>query len=120
RGRIERRADALLDGGWLDEVRALRAAGLTDAPPFEAVGYRDVLALADGALSREEARERVIRDTWSYARRQRTWFRHQLPAGAVRLDALRGAAQLARRIAEEWGAAVGLRGDGRSAGKERA
>ncbi len=102
RARIAERTRELVEGGWLEEVRALEAAGLTDAPSFNAVGYREMLALAHDDLSQTEALARINRATWSYARRQRTWFRHQLPPDAVRLDAREDAEQLAQRIAGDW------------------
>ncbi len=105
RARIERRAERLLASGWLEEARRLREAGLGDAPALDAVGYGHVLGLLDGEVGREEAARRIVRDTWAYARRQRTWFRNRAPEGAVRLDATEPTGQLARRIAEAWRAA---------------
>jgi tRNA dimethylallyltransferase len=43
--------------------------------------------LVAGELSRQEAREVIVIETRQYAKRQRTWFRHQLPADRVtRID----------------------------------
>lgn len=122
RRRIETRARAQLDEGWVDEVRGLRSRGLHLAPAFDAVGYRDVLALARGELSVEETVNRIVTATWSYARRQRTWFRHQLPSDTIRLDALLPAAQLAGAIVEDWRAMGVHRPAGRAAraGAEKA
>lgn len=101
--RIRRRTEAMLDSGWIDEVERLRAAGHgPDSPAWDALGYGTVAALADGEIDREEAVERVVSSTWQYARRQRTWFRHQPQEDAVRLDAARPAGELADRIAAEW------------------
>ncbi len=102
RARIRTRAEHLLDSGWTDEVRALLdAAPDLDAPAFSSIGYRHVANLLGGELSREEALERVCHDTWQYARRQRTWCRHQLPPQAVRLDAERPSGELADRIVSD-------------------
>jgi tRNA dimethylallyltransferase len=99
RGRIERQ----LEAGWPGEVRRLREAGLGPGdPPFTAVGYREVAAMLDGEIGREEAVDRIAARTWQYARRQRTWFRHQVPDDALRLDAGRPADELVRRIEEAW------------------
>lgn len=102
RERIERRARAQLERGWIEEVRGLRSRGLHDSKAFDAVGYRAVLAHAEGEISTEEAVSRIVSATWAYARRQRTWFRHQLPADAVRVDALLPTAQLAEDIVLDW------------------
>ena len=73
--RIPMRTRALLDAGWVEEARALRADpgfGLTSGA---ALGYRDVLRLADGEIDRQECETRVNLRTRQFARRQRTWFR---------------------------------------------
>ncbi len=104
RERIRRRTRELLESGWCDEVQALREAGHgPDSPALDALGYRDVARLLDGEIDREEAVDRITRDTWQYARRQRTWFRHQVPeADTVRLDAAEPVEQLADRIVDDW------------------
>ena len=85
--RVARRVDAMLAAGWLDEVRALAARVPADAPAWKASGYADWRAHLDGALSFAAARERVVVATRQYAKRQRTWFRHQLGSARVlRLD----------------------------------
>ncbi|HYN80223.1 MAG TPA: tRNA (adenosine(37)-N6)-dimethylallyltransferase MiaA [Gemmatimonadaceae bacterium] len=81
--RIEHRVDAMLDAGWVDEVRSLMAHVAPDAPAWKASGYRVVRALAEGSASLSSARERIIIETRQFAKRQRTWFRHQLGAGKV-------------------------------------
>jgi tRNA dimethylallyltransferase len=80
-GRIERRLDAMLAGGWLDEVKRLRTIP-DDAPAWKASGYRTLRDVVDGLVSLDEARERILIETRQYAKRQRTWFRHQLPEPA--------------------------------------
>ncbi|MCE2531456.1 MAG: tRNA (adenosine(37)-N6)-dimethylallyltransferase MiaA [Acidimicrobiia bacterium] len=106
RERIARRAEALIRGGaWPEEVRNLLARGLDGSRAFDALGYADVAALVRGEAGVDETVDRVWRATWRYARRQRTWFRHQVPGNAVVLDSLDGSTtpgQLARRIATDW------------------
>ena len=81
-GRIERRLDAMLAGGWLDEVKRLRTVP-DDAPAWKASGYRALRDVVDGLVSLDETRERILIETRQYAKRQRTWFRHQLPEPAT-------------------------------------
>jgi len=76
---ITHRTDVMLAGGWVDEVRALDRDIPGDAPAWQASGYRAVRDLVHGVLSEREAREAVVIATRQYAKRQRTWFRHQLP-----------------------------------------
>ena len=86
-GRIEQRVDAMLLGGWLDEVRALMESVLSSASAWNACGYEVLRSHLAGSLGLAEARARVIIATRQYAKRQRTWMRHQLPPETVtRLD----------------------------------
>ncbi len=99
--RIERRFDAMLSAGFLDEVHALRASPQLrthptplDLPALRAVGYRQAWEHLDGALSVTEFRDRAIFATRQLAKRQLTWLRGALdlqwfdPAiDASRLDA---------------------------------
>lgn len=76
--RIEGRVKQMINAGWLEEVRALDVRISEDAPAWKASGYRTMRAVARGGLELSEARERIIIETRQYAKRQRTWFRHQL------------------------------------------
>jgi tRNA dimethylallyltransferase len=82
-GRIERRAHAMIDAGWRDEVRRLIEEVPADAPAWNATGYRTIRLLEAGELTEREALFRVVADTRQYAKRQRTWFRHQLAGDDV-------------------------------------
>jgi tRNA dimethylallyltransferase len=79
RAHIETRVDQMLAAGWLDEVRALMETVPADAIAWKACGYRVLRRHVEGEYSLEYARERAIIETRQYAKRQRTWFRHQLP-----------------------------------------
>lgn len=74
---IERRAKQMLETGWIDEVRSLRARWGDDIRPFGSVGYRDVLAHVRDEVPLEETLRRVRKSTRIYARRQRTWFKSE-------------------------------------------
>ncbi|MGN6303667.1 MAG: tRNA (adenosine(37)-N6)-dimethylallyltransferase MiaA [Mesorhizobium sp.] len=78
-GRIERRFDAMIAGGALEEVRQLAALGLDPAlPAMKAIGVRELQAALAGTMSAAAAIERAKIATRQYAKRQATWFRHQL------------------------------------------
>ena len=103
RARIEGRAREMVESGdWEAEVRTLERAGHAESRAFDAIGYHDILAVTRGQIGRQEALGRIVSSTWAYARRQRTWFRHQLPEASVRLDGSKETAQLARRIEDDW------------------
>ena len=83
--RIERRFDAMLEAGFLDEVRGLRSlpplqAHPTplDLPALRAVGYRQAWEHLEGLSSPAEFRERAIAATRQLAKRQFTWLRGEL------------------------------------------
>jgi tRNA dimethylallyltransferase len=98
--RIAARTDSMLAGGWVEEVQTLLEKVPENAPAWKATGYRTVRELALGRLSRVEARESIVIQTRQYAKRQRTWFRHQLDASEVtRVDPSDPASE---RIAERW------------------
>jgi tRNA dimethylallyltransferase len=81
---IARRFDAMIKNGALDEVRALKAGGISDElPAARALGVPQLMAHLDGRLSLEIAVEQAVAETRRYAKRQMTWFRHQMPDWTV-------------------------------------
>ena len=82
--RIAERFDAMLAGGLVDELSALRErfALTPDLPSMRAVGYRQAWQYLEGAWDRAELRERGIYATRQLAKRQLTWLR------AMRVDVL--------------------------------
>jgi len=79
--RIERRVTAMLSGGLVGEVVRLRAEGFEKNPSAaRAIGYREVLAMLDGKLRAHELAAEIVKNTRALGRKQRTWFRTQLPA----------------------------------------
>ena len=85
--RIERRFDAMMSAGWPDEVERLVRIVDESAPAWKASGYSAIREMIAGRIAKQAARERVIIETRQYAKRQRTWFRHQLDESlTTRLD----------------------------------
>ncbi len=103
--RIDARVHEMVSAGFLEEVRVLRDLGYgPNDPGMNATGYREMLAVLAGELSLDDAIARTQAATRAYARRQETWFRHQLPERTVRLDAARPMEELvdrAERILKE-------------------
>ncbi|MBA4156882.1 MAG: tRNA (adenosine(37)-N6)-dimethylallyltransferase MiaA [Gemmatimonadetes bacterium] len=96
---INARVEDMVRDGLVDEVRVLTEAGYAEGDPgMNATGYIELLPFLRGEIALDAALEQVRRNTRAYARRQLTWFRHQLPNGAVWLDATRPAGELAEEI----------------------
>ncbi len=78
-GRIEARARAMLDAGWVDEVRGLLDQGFAQARAMRSVGYRQVAeAIQSGEpIDASSLMESIVRATRVFARRQRTWLREE-------------------------------------------
>ncbi len=76
--RIARRVQAMLDRGWLEEVKELVARGVpSTAKPFDFIGYRELRAHLAAELSLPEAVRAIELSTRRYAKRQITWFRKE-------------------------------------------
>jgi tRNA dimethylallyltransferase len=74
--RIDARIKAMIENGWLAEVRGLLDAGIAEnAKIFDFIGYREMLAVVRGELTTEKARAAIQVATRHYAKRQMTWFR---------------------------------------------
>jgi len=81
---LDRRFDAMLDGGALDEARGLSRLGLDPTlPALKAVGVAELLAHLRGEATLAEAVARAKRATRQFAKRQETWFRNQIKADRV-------------------------------------
>jgi tRNA dimethylallyltransferase len=77
--RIAQRLDAMLEAGFVEEMRILRARpGLTaNCSAMRSVGYRQFWKYLDGEYSYEEARDRALFATRQLAKRQITWLRSE-------------------------------------------
>jgi tRNA dimethylallyltransferase len=74
--RIHARTEAMLERGWLEEVRGLVHSGIPEkAKAFNFIGYRELRAVVLGQARIEEARDAIQQATRRYAKRQMTWFR---------------------------------------------
>ncbi|MGH7288593.1 MAG: tRNA (adenosine(37)-N6)-dimethylallyltransferase, partial [Myxococcota bacterium] len=74
--RIDRRCEAMLAAGLLQEVRRLRDLGYgPELPSMRAIGYRHMQPVIDGLDTLVNVLEAMKRDTRQFARRQRTWLR---------------------------------------------
>ena len=78
--RIEERVAAMLEEGLVEEVKRLRGEGFESNPSGAgSIGYRETLAYIDGKIEFENLASNIVVDTQRLAKKQRTWFRTQLP-----------------------------------------
>jgi tRNA dimethylallyltransferase len=96
---INARVTAMANAGLASEVHGLLERGYDEgAPGMNATGYAELIPAVRGEVPMADALELVKRNTRAYARRQVTWFRHQLPSDTVRLDGTRPVEDLAAEI----------------------
>lgn len=76
--RIAKRFDLMLEGGALEEARAVRPHYDPALPAHRAIGVPELMGYLDGALTLDEAREAAVIATRQYAKRQRTWMRSKM------------------------------------------
>ena len=82
--RIDARVETMVRAGLVEEVRRLRADGFERNPSAAgAIGYREVLAMLDGKLASSALAAEIAQNTRMLVRKQRTWFRTQLPEHRV-------------------------------------
>jgi len=101
-GLIRRRFLAMLEQGFVDEVRALYRRGdlRADLPAIRAVGYRQVWAWLDGEGDYAEMVERGVISTRQFAKRQFTWLRREELAGRFVSEDADVLAKMLKKIGE--------------------
>lgn len=79
--RINRRVDKMMEMGLEQEVRGLLARGYDKGlTSMQGIGYKEMIEAIDGAYSLTEAVQKIQQGSRRYAKRQVTWFRHQVQA----------------------------------------
>ena len=74
--RIDRRVDAMVEAGLMEEIQGLLARGIPEkCTAMQAIGYKEFVAALHGAFTLEEAAQQVKQSSRRYAKRQLTWFR---------------------------------------------
>jgi len=82
--RIEVRVAAMLKEGLVEEVRGLLGRGLKENPSaVRAIGYRETIDMLEGRLAEKDLAAEIAKNTRGLVKKQRTWFRTQLPAHRV-------------------------------------
>jgi tRNA dimethylallyltransferase len=77
---VEARTRAMVAQGLIDEVRGLLGRGFgPELRPLRSIGYRQAVAVVRGEMTLQQAESAIVTETMRFAKRQRTWFRHQQP-----------------------------------------
>jgi tRNA dimethylallyltransferase len=78
--RVDARIDAMLEAGFVDEVRGLLDRGYSEnLPTMSAIGYREIAAYIRGKMTLEDAVMQIKRLTRRYVRQQANWFKQEDP-----------------------------------------
>ncbi len=77
--RLAARTEQMFEAGLADEVRSLLEKWPPEAKPFKSIGYKETVAYLKGETTLDEAIKRTFIATRQLAKRQRTWFRGQMP-----------------------------------------
>ena len=109
--RIEKRIDAMIESGWIDEVQQLLQDGvLPEAQAMKAIGYKELVLYLDGQLSLEAASELIKKSTRHFAKRQMTWFKRMPYIRWYEKDDFVTEVELASAVIQdienEWGSKV--------------
>ncbi len=111
--RIRVRAEEMVRQGMIEETAAMLAEGYdARSPGLDAIGPREAVEYLQGQRPRESVAEAVTVASRQYAKRQETWFRHQLEGEVLTLDATRPAEEIAATIARAWSSGSGNREPG--------
>ena len=101
--RIDLRVDRMAVLGLFDEVQALLDRGVPDdCTAMQAIGYKEAVLALRGAMTREEALERIKQSSRQYAKRQLTWLRRDKDIRWVCWDKQPDIPSAAYRIANDW------------------
>lgn len=82
---INERAEKMFENGWVEEVVELSERVPFDAFAWKSIGYREILEMLKGNISKEQCLSVVQQETRRFAKRQLTWFRHQVKASEIDL-----------------------------------
>ncbi len=75
---INKRVDKMFDSGLVEEVKTLWKEYPTSSILSRAIGYKEVIEYLKGAISLEESKELIKKNSRHYAKRQYTWFNNKM------------------------------------------
>ena len=75
---INDRVDKMISSGLIDEVKALHTKNIRSKSVMTGIGYKELYKYFDGEISLDEAIDLIKKNSRRYAKRQYTWFNHQM------------------------------------------
>lgn len=84
--RINKRVDQMVQTGLFEEAERLYNKGVRNCQSVQAIGYKEIYSYLEGELSKEESIQLLKRNTRRFAKRQFTWFRHQMDVEWFEMD----------------------------------
>jgi tRNA dimethylallyltransferase len=84
--RINSRVNKMIEIGLLDEVKRLHQQGFAQTQAMKAIGYKEFIPFLEGETSFDTAVDILKRNSRRYAKRQLTWFNHQMPVEWYDMD----------------------------------
>ena len=101
--RINTRVHQMVEAGLVEEVTTLLERGFDEhSPGLKTTGYIEMIPFVRGECTLAAAVDAIQRASRRYARRQITWFRHQLAEPILRVDAAKPREQIVQTIIKEW------------------
>lgn len=83
---LNKRVDKMVDSGLLDEAKRVYDSGIRTKAVLTPIGYKELFPYFDGNITLEEALENIKKRTRNYAKRQYTWFNHQMNVNWFNVD----------------------------------
>lgn len=76
--RINERVDKMVEKGLLEEAKNIYDSKIQSKAVLTPIGYKELFPYFEGKISLEEALEKIKQNSRKYAKRQYTWFNHQM------------------------------------------
>jgi tRNA dimethylallyltransferase len=101
--RIALRVDEMYSTGLVEEVKDILERGVAlSGTARQAIGYAEVIDFLSGRCSREDAIARTVVRTRQLAKRQRTWFAHQLNVKWINVTTVMNTGEIVQKVLEHW------------------
>ncbi len=84
--KINARVDEMIKEGLLEEVKSFHDRNIRTKPLLNGIGYKEIYEYLDGIITLEEAIDKIKKNSRHYAKRQYTFFNHQLPINWFETD----------------------------------